>query len=142
REDDTHQLALWVGPRDRAAGATVAEGSIRGEIAERVPRRGRLQTPAEPPGMSRLPALVRDHGLHRGAAQNALAVIDAAVEEHLQKHAEVIHRAVHASPRMAEFSQVQTVRPVALHVFLGFGERVALDLSGVLQRSFPEAEAA
>src|SRR5262249_34214974 len=68
-EDHTHQFTLRVGPGDRAAGSTVAEGALRGQVAESVPRRGRLQTPAQAPGVTELPVLVRNHGLDRGSAQ-------------------------------------------------------------------------
>src|SRR5436190_21383461 len=98
-ENHTQQLALRVGPSNRPAGAAVAVGSIRGQIAESVPRRRRVQPPAQTPGMTESLILVRSHGLNRGPAQDAFSLIYPPVEEHLQEDAEVVGITVHASPR-------------------------------------------
>src|SRR5262245_49538919 len=89
-ENHTQQFALRVGPGNRPGSAAVAEGSIRGQITEGVPRRRPLQPPAQTPGMTEVLVLVHNHGLNRGPTHNALAVVNAAVEEHLQEGAQVI----------------------------------------------------
>src|SRR5262249_52702695 len=82
------------------------------------------------------------HGLHGDWTQNTLAVVDAAVEEHLQDDSKVIDIGVHAAPRMSELPQVQAVRSVAIQLLLRLCKRIALYPGGVRERTLAETQAA
>src|SRR5262245_23729165 len=141
-ENHTQQFTLRIGPGDRAGGAAVAEGFLGRQVAECIPRRRCLQSPTQSPRMTEALVLVGRHRLHRGPAENALAVIDSAVERHLQDDAEVIDIAVHAAPRMAELAQVEAVGAVAVEIFLGLGKGIALHARGVRQGALAQTQAA
>src|SRR5215203_1452256 len=118
----------------------MAERRRGDQIPEEVPYDRASESPSQTPRNLQMQVLISRHRFDCGTAEDTLAVINATIQERLQKNCEVSRRAVHSAPGVSHIAPVRAIRTKPRDVLririrrtprlYGVGETIRSDAKG------------